>query len=117
RRTCAPCFSNSASFSGVRESSTRSSAATLCSNNLAAALPNWPDAPVTMILPMDPLLCLADGARFAPRLLAANNNECYGCGNIRENADMKLAIEDRLALQDLFADYSWALDTGDEDGL
>ncbi len=30
---------------------------------------------------------------------------------------MKLAIEDRLALQDLIADYSWALDTGDAEGL
>jgi hypothetical protein len=28
-----------------------------------------------------------------------------------------LAIEDRLALQDLIAAYSWALDTGDVDGL
>lgn len=30
---------------------------------------------------------------------------------------MKLAIEDRLALQDLLADYSWAFDTADLDGL
>ena len=30
---------------------------------------------------------------------------------------MKLALEDRLGLMDLIADYSWALDTGDEDGL
>ena len=29
----------------------------------------------------------------------------------------KLAIEDRLALQDLIADYSWALDTGDVEAL
>lgn len=29
----------------------------------------------------------------------------------------KLAMEDRLALMDLIADYSWALDTGDEDAL
>jgi SnoaL-like domain len=29
----------------------------------------------------------------------------------------KLTIEDRLALQDLIAAYSWALDTGDADGL
>ena len=28
-----------------------------------------------------------------------------------------LSIEDRLALQDLIAAYSWALDTGDVDGL
>lgn len=28
-----------------------------------------------------------------------------------------LAVEDRLALQDLIAAYSWALDTGDADGL
>ena len=28
-----------------------------------------------------------------------------------------LSIEDRLALQDLIAAYSWALDTGDADGL
>ena len=28
-----------------------------------------------------------------------------------------LSIEDRLALQDLVAAYSWALDTGDADGL
>lgn len=30
---------------------------------------------------------------------------------------MKLAIEDRLALQDLLADYSWAFDTADLDAL
>ena len=30
---------------------------------------------------------------------------------------MKIAIEDRLALQDLLADYSWAFDTADLDGL
>ena len=30
---------------------------------------------------------------------------------------MKLPLEDRLDLQDLIADYSWALDTGDEDAL
>jgi len=29
----------------------------------------------------------------------------------------KVGIEDRLALQDLIAAYSWALDTGDEDAL
>lgn len=29
----------------------------------------------------------------------------------------KLGLEDRLALQDLIAAYSWALDTGDADGL
>lgn len=29
----------------------------------------------------------------------------------------KLAIDDRLALQDLIADYSWALDTGDVEAL
>lgn len=29
----------------------------------------------------------------------------------------KIAIEDRLALQDLIAAYSWALDTGDVEGL
>ncbi len=28
-----------------------------------------------------------------------------------------LGIEDRLALQDLIADYAWALDTGDVEGL
>lgn len=28
-----------------------------------------------------------------------------------------LAIEDRIAIQDLFAAYGWALDTGDADGL
>ena len=28
-----------------------------------------------------------------------------------------LSIEDRIALQDLIAAYSWALDTGDADGL
>ena len=28
-----------------------------------------------------------------------------------------LAIEDRIALQDLIAAYSWALDTGDAEGL
>jgi hypothetical protein len=30
---------------------------------------------------------------------------------------MTLAIEDRIALQDLIANYSWALDTGDADAL
>ena len=30
---------------------------------------------------------------------------------------MKIALEDRLGLMDLIADYSWALDTGDEDAL
>ena len=30
---------------------------------------------------------------------------------------LKLPVEDRLALQDLIADYSWALDTGDVDAL
>src|SRR3569623_47466 len=30
---------------------------------------------------------------------------------------MKLLLEDRLALQDLIADYSWALATGDADAL
>jgi hypothetical protein len=30
---------------------------------------------------------------------------------------MKLPIEDRLAIEDLFAAYSWALDTGDPDAL
>ena len=30
---------------------------------------------------------------------------------------MKLAVEDRLALHDLLADYSWAFDTADLDGL
>ncbi|MXO65225.1 nuclear transport factor 2 family protein [Altericroceibacterium endophyticum] len=30
---------------------------------------------------------------------------------------MKLAVEDRFALQDLIADYSWALDTGDVEAL
>jgi hypothetical protein len=29
----------------------------------------------------------------------------------------QLTIEDRLGLQDLIADYSWALDTGDAEGL
>ena len=28
-----------------------------------------------------------------------------------------LSIEDRIALQDLIAAYSWALDTGDAEGL
>ena len=30
---------------------------------------------------------------------------------------VKLSADDRFAIQDLFADYSWALDTGDPDGL
>ena len=30
---------------------------------------------------------------------------------------MELALADRCALQDLIADYSWALDTGDVEGL
>ena len=30
---------------------------------------------------------------------------------------LKLSIEDRFAIQDLFARYSWALDTGDTDAL
>ena len=30
---------------------------------------------------------------------------------------MPLSIEDRLALQDLIADYGWALDTGDIEGV
>jgi len=34
-----------------------------------------------------------------------------------ENALTKLSVEDRLGLQDLIANYSWALDTGDADAL
>ena len=30
---------------------------------------------------------------------------------------MKIAVEDRLGLMDLIADYSWGLDTGDADAL
>ena len=30
---------------------------------------------------------------------------------------MQLSVEDRIALQDLIAAYSWALDTGDAEGL
>ena len=51
RRTCAPASARSARLSGVRERNTRSSAGTCSSSIFAAALPNWPDAPVTMILP------------------------------------------------------------------
>ena len=35
----------------------------------------------------------------------------------RTSMTAKIALEDRLALQDLIAAYSWALDTGDSDGL
>src|SRR5690606_40427470 len=70
-------------------------------SSLAAALPNCPDAPVTMILPKT-------------LSLFRDHNGCYGCGKRERHV---LSIEHRLGLQDLIANYSWALDTGDAEAL
>jgi hypothetical protein len=38
-------------------------------------------------------------------------------GQLTERIFVTLAIEDRIGLQDLIANYGWALDTGDVEAL
>src|SRR5690606_20864327 len=58
-----------------------------------------------------------DLAQTCSPVLGLNHNECYGRGNKTGETMTALSIEDRLGLQDLIADYSWALDTGDAEAL